>query len=79
MDPYSAMAGPMQIATGAIRQSVHNLARDAHVVANSRDVMTHDTVEALIDARQQVIYAKAGARVISAADEMLGSLLDVRA
>jgi hypothetical protein len=75
----SSTPGLMQIAAGSIRKSVNSLAADAHIVANSADVTSGRTVEALIDARQQVLYTKAGARMISAADEMISSLLDVHA
>jgi hypothetical protein len=33
----------------------------------------------MIDARQQVLYTKAAARILSAADEMTKALLDVHA
>jgi hypothetical protein len=78
MNPIGATPGVMQIATGAIRKSVDNLARDAHAVANSTDVMSRDTMEALIDAKQQVLYTKAAARMIGTADAMMGTLLDIR-
>ena len=68
-----------QIATNAIRKSTDNLTKDAHVVANSAAVDSPDTLNALVDARQQVIYTKANARVIRAADEMVSSLLDLKA
>jgi hypothetical protein len=79
MDPISSIGSPMQIAVGAIRKSVNNLSQDAHVVANSTDVMSRETMTALIDAKQQVLYTRAAARMISAADEMVSSLLDVKA
>ena len=78
MNPIPATSGAMQIATSAIRESVRNLAQDAHVVANSTDLLSRDTIAALIDARQQVLYTQAGAKVISAANAMIGSLLDTR-
>ena len=78
MNPIAATSDVMQIAAGGIRKAVSNVARDAHAVANSTDVMSRDTLEALIDARQQVLYTRAGARMISAADDMMGTLLDIR-
>jgi flagellar hook-associated protein FlgK len=33
----------------------------------------------MVDARQQLLYTKAAARMISTADEMIGSLIDKRA
>ena len=78
MNPIAPSADIMQIAAGGIRKAVSNAARDAHAVANSTDVMSRDTMEALIDARQQVLYTKAGARMVSAANDMMGTLLDIR-
>ena len=72
-------AGAVQIAASAIRKSNDNLNLDASVVANSTDVTSPDTLAALVDAKQQVLYTKAAARLISTADEMVSSLLDVRA
>lgn len=69
----------MQIATSGIRKAVNSATADAQVVASSQEVTSRQTVEALIDARQQVLYTKAGARMIQAADEMVSSLLDTRA
>lgn len=78
MNPISSTTDVMQIAAGGIRKAVSNVARDAHAVANSTDVMSRDTMEALIDAKQQVLYTRAGARMISVANEMMGTLLDIR-
>ena len=72
-------AGAVPIATSAIKQSLTKLDKDANVVANSTNVTTPDTLAALVDAKQQVLYTRAAARMISAADEMVSSLLDVRA
>lgn len=72
-------SGAAQIATGAIKRSMSNLGQDASVVANSSDVTSPATLAALVDAKQQVLYTKAAARMISAADQMISSLLDVRA
>ncbi len=79
MTDIATLPGPAAIATGAIRKSVDQLARDAHVVANSQSVEMRDTVEAMIDARQQVLYTKAAARIIDASDQMAKALLDVHA
>ena len=78
-DVSAITSGAAQIATGAIKRSVSKLDRDANVVANSTDVTTPDTLAALVDAKQQVLYTKAAARLISASNEMVSSLLDVRA
>jgi hypothetical protein len=79
MSTITALPAPQQIATNAIKRSVQNVTRDASVVANSQGVTSADTIGALIDARQQVLYVKAAAKIINAADEMTKSLIDVRA
>jgi hypothetical protein len=79
MSTINPVGNAAQIATNAIRKSQENLAADAHVVANaSTSVDSHETVKALVDARQQVVYTKAAARVVRAADEMVSNLLDLR-
>lgn len=79
MNDITPVSGALQIATNAITRSRNNLAKDASVVANSTDVEARDTVNALVDSRQQVIYTRAAARVISATDEMTQALLDIHA
>lgn len=78
MNAIPSMSNAMQIAAGGIRKAISNHASDAHIVANS-SAMSKETVAALIDARQQVLYTQAGAKMISASDEAVSSLLDVRA
>jgi len=79
MSTITSLPSAQQIATSAIKRSVQNVTRDASVVANSQGVSSANTVEALIDSRQQVLYIKAAAKIISAADEMTESLIDTRA
>ncbi len=79
MSTITSLPSAQQIATGAIKRSMQNVAHDASVVANSQGVTSADTIEALIDSRQQVLYVKAAAKIISAADEMTKSLIDTRA
>jgi len=69
----------LQSATSAITRSLNNLRKDATVVANSDTVMSKDTIAALVDSRQQVLYTSAAAKLISASADMLASLLDVKA
>jgi hypothetical protein len=42
-------------------------------------VESRDTLAALIDSRQQLLYTKAAAKLISAADEITQSVIDIRA
>jgi hypothetical protein len=79
MNPLTEIPGALQSATGAIHKSLRKLDQNAHVVANSTDVTSRDTVEALIDSRQQVLYTQAAAKIIRASDEMARSLIDIRA
>jgi hypothetical protein len=69
----------LQSATSSITRSLNNLRKDATVVANSDTVMSKDMIAALVDSRQQVLYTSAAAKLISASDDMLASLLDVKA
>jgi hypothetical protein len=74
-----AIPGALQSATGAIGKSTRALEKDANVVARSSGVDSRDTVAALVDSRQQVLYTQAAAKLIKASDEMMQSLIDIRA
>jgi hypothetical protein len=75
----AAIPSTLQSATGAIQRSGKALERDANVVARSAAVESRDTLNALIDSRQQLLYTRAAAKLISASDEMMKSLIDIRA
>jgi hypothetical protein len=85
MSEITGIPSVMASATNAIRKAVDRVAQDAHVVANSSTadstsgVEQRDVVNALVDAKQQVIYTKAAAKMIRAADEMVSSLLRAKA
>jgi hypothetical protein len=53
--------------------------RDAAVVASSSIEKPGDVLPALIDSRQQQLYVQAAARLMSTADQMLGTLIDIHA
>jgi hypothetical protein len=72
-------SSPLPIATEAIKNSLANVTKDAHVIANSPSVGATDTLQSLIDAKKQVLYTKSAARIISTTDRMVKSLLDTRA
>ena len=78
-DVPAIASGPLPLATEIIRKAVVNVARDAQIIADSQSVASADTLQALVDAKQQVIYTKAGARIISTTDRMVKSLLDTHA
>jgi len=69
----------VQIASAAINRGVAGLNRDAAVIASSSVADLRAALPALIDSRQQLLYTQAAARVMSAANEMLGTLIDIRA
>jgi hypothetical protein len=79
VNTITSLPSAQQIATGAIKRSVQNVTRDASVVANSQNITSANTVEALIDSRQQLLYVKAAAKIITVADEMTESLIDTHA
>ena len=79
MNGITAIPGAAQIATGAIHRSIDNLRKDANIVARSTDVTSRETLGALVDSRQQVLYTAAAAKLINASDEMIRSLLNVHA
>lgn len=83
MNGISAIPSAMQSAVSAIARSQRSLASDAAVVARSSaappQALSRDTLEALIDSRQQVLYTAAAARLISASDQITRSLIDVTA
>jgi hypothetical protein len=75
----AAMPSTLQSATSAIQRSGKALEKDANVVARSAAVESRDTLNALIDSRQQLLYTSAAAKLITASDEMMKSLIDIRA
>lgn len=79
IDTIGATPNIMQSARSTIDRAVRAATRDAATVASAPANPTVDLVAALIDARQQVLYTQAGARMIETADQMMGALLDVRA
>ncbi len=77
--PAIPATSAVQIATSAIRKSQNDLRKDASVVASQTDPSSQDAITAMVDSRQQVLYTKAAAKIISTADEMVKSLIDTHA
>ena len=75
----ASLPSAMQSATSAINRSLKKLDANAHVVATSQSVMSKDTIQALLDSRQQLLYTKAAAKIMTAADEVMQSAIDIRA
>jgi hypothetical protein len=74
----AALPSAQQSATSSIQRAVGSLRKDAHDVANSSGVASRETIQALLDSRQQLIYTQAAAKIISVSDEMQKSLIDIR-
>jgi hypothetical protein len=79
ISPLGGIPGALQSATGAINRAGKSLDKDAAVTAASVSVESRDTAGALIDSRQQLLYTQAAAKIISASDELMQSLIDIRA
>lgn len=79
MNSISSLGNVFQSASATIQRSVANVSRDAAVVASAPVTNTSDVLPALIDSRQQLLYTQAGAKMIETANQMMGSLLDIRA
>ena len=77
--PLSGIPSALQSATGAIKRAGKGLDRDAAVTAASMAVESRETLGALVDSRQQLLYTRAAAKIIRASDEMMQGLLDIRA
>jgi len=75
----AAIPSALQSATSAIQRSVKALDEDANVVARSAAVESPDTLGALVDSRQQLLYTRAAAKIIEVSDDVTKSLLDIRA
>ncbi len=73
------MPSAVPSASVGIHRAVAQVKRDASLVASSSVADPKDMLPAMIDSRQQLLYTQAAARVMSTADEMLGTLIDIRA
>jgi len=64
-----------------IHQGWDNLRKDAQAIASAttqRDENTVDIAQAMVDMNVNTRYTEASVKVIQAADEILGSLLDIK-
>ena len=75
----AAIPSALQSATSTINRAVKAAEKDAAVIANSSAVESRETIGALVDSRQQLLYTRMAAKILSTSDEMTKSLLDVRA
>ena len=51
--------------------------KDAAVVAKSQQAQSRAALDAMIDARQQVLYTRAAAKIIDASNEVTKGMLDM--
>jgi hypothetical protein len=76
----ASLPGAFQSAATTINRAVSGASQDAAAVASSsvaQDPM--QMLAALIDARRQLLYTQAGAKMMSTADAILGSIVDISA
>jgi hypothetical protein len=76
----AAFPSAFQSASTAINRAVAGASSDAATVASASGGQDISAVmAALIDSRQQLLYTQAGAKMMSTADAMLGSIIDISA
>ena len=81
MSGISSLGGlpnAFQSATTTIGRAVAGAGQDAAAVA-SPGADPNAMLAALVDARQQLIYTQAGAKMMNTASEMLGTIIDISA
>ena len=82
MSPTSGagLSGTIQSAVTTINRGVAGVNGNAAVVAaNSVADGGSETLGALVDSRQQLLYTQAGAKLMETADQMLGTIINIRA
>ena len=74
------MPSAFQGASTTISRAVAGASRDAASVASATGMQDPSAMLAsLVDARQQLLYTQAGAKMMSTASEMLGTIIDISA
>jgi hypothetical protein len=82
MNGFSLMSNIPDAAQSAqlgIARGIWGLNKDAQVVAQSVTGSSGDLTAALVDSLQEKLSVEASARVLSASDQMLGTLVDIMA
>jgi hypothetical protein len=72
------MPNAFQGATTTINRAAASAGRDGAAVA-SPAADPNAMLTALVDARQQLMYTQAGAKMMNTASEMLGTIIDISA
>ncbi len=64
-----------------LQRAQEGLDRNAETVAKAvaKSDMTEDVTTAMIESEKNVVQAQASAKVVTAADEMVGTLIDMKA
>jgi hypothetical protein len=76
----ASMPSAFQGATTTINRAVAGASRDAGAVASATGMQDPSAMlAALVDARQQLLYTQAGAKMMNTASEMLGTIIDISA
>jgi alpha-D-ribose 1-methylphosphonate 5-triphosphate synthase subunit PhnG len=83
MTALSSVAGLTNAFHGAsatISRATAGASQDAAAIASANGMQDPSAMlAALVDARQQLLYTQAGAKMMSTANAMLGSIIDISA
>ena len=77
---FAGLSNAFQGASTTISRAVAGAGRDAAAVASATGTQDPSAMlSALVDARQQLLYTQAGAKMMNTASEMLGTIIDISA
>jgi len=80
LSSIASLPNAFQGASTAINRAVAGAGRDAAAVASATGTQDPSAMlAALVDARQQLLYTQAGAKMMNTASEMLGTIIDISA
>ena len=80
MSVIGNLSGAFQGGSLTVSRAVAGASRDAAAVASGSVAQDPNAMlTALVDARQQLLYTQAGAKMMSTASEMLGTIIDISA
>jgi hypothetical protein len=76
----ASLPSTFQSASTTISRAVAGASQDAGAVASGSVAQDPNAMlMALVDARQQLLYTQAGAKMMTTASEMLGTIIDISA
>jgi len=80
LSSIASLPSAFQGASTAISRAVAGASADASAVASSSlGGDPNAMLTALVDARRQLLYTQAGAKMMNTASEMLGTIIDISA